>query len=409
MPCTKTNTTPIRAILLAAGSSSRLVAAGLSTRKQFLNLKERPLFWHAARTLAELPRMHELIFVFPADELEAANNLTTKLDNIEPIGLPWQAVAGGKRRQDSVAAGLAILHTNAGAHDFVLVHDAARPFASVSLAARIIAGLDAGARAVIPAIPVKDTIKRLIGNYVGETMLQENLYAVQTPQGFLMADLQTAYAAATNWTATDDASLVERIGLPVRIVPGENTNQKITTIDDLRLLAPVIPSPRLLPCTSMGYDVHRYGLGRPLKLGGVPIPGGPEIIAHSDGDVLLHALADALLGLIGGGDIGGRFPESNPTLENIESATLVNEILHDVRKVGIELAHVDCTLVAQIPKIAPWSLHIKANLSQLLMLPLASVNVKATTEEKLGFTGEKKGIKAYVLVTALRPSTQGQT
>jgi 2-C-methyl-D-erythritol 2,4-cyclodiphosphate synthase len=210
--------------------------------------------------------------------------------------------------------------------------------------------------------------------------------------------LDAAHARAGEAEATDDAALAEGL-CPVAVVPGEEGNVKITTPADLDLLR---AETRLWPCVGYGYDVHRYGEGRPMVLGGVPIPGAPQVVAHSDGDVLLHALADAVLGCFGGGDIGLHFPDTDPRWSGANSAVLLQETLAMAQAAGLSLEQADLTIVAQIPKIAPHREAIAANVAHLLGLERSRVNVKATTEEGLGFTGEKKGIKAVAVVTATR-------
>ncbi|MDL2207491.1 2-C-methyl-D-erythritol 4-phosphate cytidylyltransferase [Desulfovibrio sp. OttesenSCG-928-F20] len=402
------------AILLAAGSGLR---TGQPLAKQLLPYKGAPLFWHSAQSLAQVPGLHGLVFVFPPQEPGGAvpdtayAALTAELDAAQPLCLPWRIASGGTRRQDSVAFGLKALPVDCR---FVLVHDCARPFATPALARKVLDALQEGHTAVLPGIAVSDTIK-----IVDESSLVRSspdralLRAAQTPQGFALGPLLEAHdrALRENWQVTDDASLIERLGLPVHVVEGEETNRKITTAGDLALLRDDMDSmapnphhsPPFMPRTGFGYDVHRYGGERPLVLGGVPIACQLGVEAHSDGDVLLHALIDALLGLIGGGDIGTHFPDSDPAYDNIASGILLNEALEQVLAAGVRLCHVDLTVIAQTPRLAPHREAIRANIAKLLALPKEWVNVKATTEEGLGFTGEKKGIKAVALVSALGP------
>lgn len=388
-------------LLLAAGSGTRLAAAGLPDAKQFLPLHGAPLYWASARTLAHVAGIEGLVFVFPPHRVEEERVRITSLNEGNVLGLDWRAVAGGAARQDSVACGLAALPRSCEA---VLVHDAARPFATPALVARVLAGLVEGHAGVVPGIPLTDTVKETGEGFVVNTPDRSRLVAVQTPQGFTTAALSTAHEAArrSGWNVTDDAALLERCGIPVRIVEGEVTNAKVTTPEDLAMLDSNEPH-ATVPCVGWGYDVHRYGEGRPMKLGGILIPEGPEVIAHSDGDVLLHALADALLGCIGAGDIGLHFPDSDAAFDNANSAMLLDRVLHMTHEARLRITHVDLTIVAQIPKLSPWRDRIRANIAQLLALPVTCVNVKATTEEGLGFTGEKKGIKAIAAVTGLRP------
>ena len=407
---------PVRpwALVLAAGSGSRMAAAGLARPKQFLTCQGMPLYWHSARTLSRCARVAGIIFVFPQDCLAEEEARIRRFDGLTaeaaqslpkasvPIGLPWKAVAGGPLRQDSVFNALPSLPADC---EYLLIHDAARPFASAALTARLIDALEQGATGVIPAQPVSDTIKQGEDGRVAATLEREKLFAAQTPQAFRLDVLRAAHAQArvAGWTACDDAALLERCGHEVRIIPGEAANRKITLPEDLDFLR----RPQILACCGYGYDVHRYGSGRPMKLGGVPIPGAPEVIAHSDGDVLLHALMDAILACACRGDIGRLFPDSDPRLENIHSAILLDEVLRIAAAAGVELVQADCTIIAQFPRIAPHSPAIRRNLSRLLGLDEEHVNVKATTEEGLGFTGAGEGIKAVALVSAFRDNVWG--
>ncbi|NJB66931.1 2-C-methyl-D-erythritol 4-phosphate cytidylyltransferase/2-C-methyl-D-erythritol 2,4-cyclodiphosphate synthase [Desulfobaculum xiamenense] len=388
------------AVIVAAGQGTRLARAGLSTRKQFIPFEGAPLFWKSARTLARVSRVKGLVFVLPEAEFEEYAAIVRDLASRDDIVLPCLTVPGGERRQDSVLNGLRAI---AETCDTVLVHDAARPFAGAQLANRLIDAVEQGDVAAIPAISVTDTIKRVTPEgLVAETLHRAELCAVQTPQAFALPTLIAAheFCNAKGLDVTDDASMIEAAGGAVRVVPGEETNIKITNPEDLRMLTDNAPAP--LPCVGWGYDVHKYGLGRPMKIGGVPIDGGPQVVAHSDGDVLLHALTDALLGCLGKGDIGQHFPDTDKAFSNIESAVLVNEVLTMAEEAELELCHVDLTVIAQIPKLSPYRERIRDNVARLLRIDAQRVNFKATTEEGLGFTGEKLGIKAVACVTALR-------
>ena len=384
-----------------------MAVAGLARPKQFLAYRGVPLYLHSARTFSRCAQVAGIIFVFPedclAEEELRIRRLDGRTDGRTPglpdasLGLPWKAVAGGPLRRDSVYNALYALPADC---EHVLIHDAARPFVRAALVARLIDALEQGATGVIPGLPVTDTIKQAQDGQVAATPARENLYAAQTPQAFRLDALRAAHAQARaeDLPATDDAVLLERLGYAVRLIPGEAANRKITHPEDLDWLR----LPQRTSCVGYGYDVHRYGSGRPMKLGGVPIPGAPEVLAHSDGDVLLHALMDAILGCACLGDIGKLFPDGDPGLENISSAVLLDETLRVAAAAGVELVQADCTLIAEIPRIAPHSQAIRRNLSRLLGLDESRVNVKATTEEGLGFTGAREGIKAVALVSALR-------
>lgn len=392
-------------LILAAGAGSRLPNQGCS--KQFLEFEGAPLYFSSARNMASVARLSGLVFTFPPNQLSECEAGLESLISRHNLGIPCFAVSGGARRQDSVNSGLAALPETC---THVLVHDGARPFASPALINKICDALSEGAAAVIPGIEVVDTIKEArVGDgcteYVSTTLERSSLRAVQTPQGFELRALRLAHqkAAKDGLEVTDDAALLEYLEIPVRIVEGEMENIKITNPSDLASLERcAVPQTLLIPCNGFGYDVHKYGQGRPMKLGGVPINGAPEVIAHSDGDVLLHALTDALLGCLGQGDIGELFPDSDAAFDNIDSGILLSEVLDRIRMAEIIVTHVDLTLIAQIPRLSPWKDAIKKNVASLMHLPSESVGVKATTEEGLGFTGQKKGIKAVALVSAYK-------
>lgn len=359
------------------------------------------MFWHSVRVLARVPAMDGLVLVFPETDMAHASRWVAELCAEESLGVPVQLVSGGLLRQDSVRRGLEVLPRRC---EVVLVHDAARPFLSAGLVVRLLAAVNGEVAGAVPGLPVTDTVKQVSGDVIQMTVNRQILQTVQTPQVFVRDVLQEAHRRCQEegWSVTDDASLLERSGQTVRVVPGEPGNIKITTPEDLEHLKEASSMEKRLPCVGMGYDVHRFGPGRPLKLGGVPFPCGPEVIAHSDGDVLLHALADAILGCLGRGDIGELFPDTDPRLEGIDSAVLVAEVLELAHQAGLRLTHVDVNIVAQVPKIAPRREEIRRNVARLLQLDYKQVNVKAGTEEGLGFTGAKQGIKAMAVVTAMK-------
>lgn len=391
-------------LLLASGHGTRITDQ--NTRKQFLPWKERPLYWHSALALAAVPSMRGIIVTFPEDEYEARGKELADLGQTDGLGLKCLCCSGGSSRQESVAKAL---HRLPPECTHVLIHDAARPFVRPFLIQNIITSLASGSEAVVPALPVTDTIKEYINNQQVQTLDRSRLFAVQTPQGFPRDVICKAHsqAAEQGWQGTDDASLVEELGFPVHVVSGQEDNVKITTNQDLERLREQ-PQGTVRICMGWGYDVHRFGPGKAMRLGGVPIANGPEIVAHSDGDVLLHALMDAILGCLGQGDIGEHFPDSDPEYENIQSGVLLAEILELAARHNVHLDHVDLTLIAEIPKITPWKAQIKKNIQSLLGLPPQGVNLKATTEEGLGFTGHKQGIKAVAQVVGHREDENGR-
>ncbi|MDR3361879.1 MAG: 2-C-methyl-D-erythritol 4-phosphate cytidylyltransferase [Desulfovibrio sp.] len=394
------------ALILAAGQGKRVTAGGQP--KQFLLWRGVPLYWHSARAMSRSAAVGGIVFVFPANVRVQEEARLKDLHERENPGLPWVVADGGAQRQDSVRLGLAALPRTA---HYVLIHDAARPFIGPALIREVCAALRKGAAAVVPALPVTDTIKIVTNNLVAATLPRDELAAAQTPQGFRLDLLRKAHAENSAPSVTDDAALMEKAGHDVCVVPGCLRNTKITYTEDLALLADPMPVP--CPRVGMGYDVHRcaaQGEGRPMRLGGVAIPGGPDVIAHSDGDVLLHALMDSLLGCAGMDDIGKHFPDNDDRFHNISSAVLLDKVLEMIRGADIVPQNADMTIVAQKPRIQPFSAEIRKNIARLLGLPVAQVNLKATTEEGMGFTGRGEGIRAWAIVSALYvPKQSGST
>lgn len=384
------------AIIVAAGSGSRMAGAS-GIPKQFLPFAGHPLYWHSALAFARCACIEGIVFVFPGKYLEReAENIRRIYEKDNP-GFLYRLAAGGATRRESAGNGLARVPRSC---QKIMIHDAARPFLEPELVWRLYNSLEPDCAAVIPGIAVTDTIKLAADGIVEQTPPREKLYAIQTPQIFQASLLREAHASSSGFAATDDATLLEMLGYKVRLIEGAEDNVKITTPRDLKMLDRQEKQP--MPCSGFGYDVHKFGPGRPLKLGGVQIPGDYELVAHSDGDVLLHALIDAILGCASLGDIGSHFPDKDQKYEGISSAILLENSLVLARGCGVRICHVDLTVVAQKPRLEPWKREIAKNVARLCYLPANCVNLKATTEEGLGFTGRVEGIKAYVMVSALK-------
>jgi 2-C-methyl-D-erythritol 2,4-cyclodiphosphate synthase len=254
--------------------------------------------------------------------------------------------------------------------------------------------------AAVVATPLADTVKRAAPEgYVDVTVDRRHLWGAQTPQGARLGLLMEAYARALaeDWAVTDDAGVLERVGHRVQLVEGESVNFKVTRPEDLALAERLLGGPRI----GMGYDVHRLVEGRPLVLGGVTIPHTHGLAGHSDADVLTHAIMDALLGAAALGDIGRHFPDTDPTYKGADSLTLLAAVVAKLAALGLHPAHVDATLVAQAPKVAPYVDTMRERLASMLGLPLGRVSVKATTTEGLGFAGDGSGMAAYATVSVL--------
>ncbi len=319
----------------------------------------------------------------------------------------FPCVIGGESRQDSVRRGLeSIEHREP---ELVLVHDAARPNTSHALISRVVETLKT-AKAVIPAMKVTDTLKRGAGGFIEGTVDREQLYTVQTPQGFHYATLLEAHHTLQGQSLTDDAALMEKMGEKVAMVDGEASNIKITTAGDLKTMQTML-NMDLETRVAMGYDVHQlveHEMDTPpqkqtIKLCGVRVPHTHKLLGHSDADVGLHALVDAILGTISSGDIGQHFPPSDPRWKGADSDKFLLHAYQLLMARGGELVHLDVTLVCEAPKVSPYRQQMIEHIAQMLKLAPNRISVKATTSEKLGFTGRGEGIAAQAVVTVRLP------
>lgn len=378
----------VSAVLVAAGSSTRMGFDKLS-----FDLGGETVVQRSIRAFAECPLVSEIVLV-------AGKNRAFLEQQAAACTKPVQVVQGGATRAESAKNGVLAAHG-----ELVAVHDAARPFVSQAV---ITAALEAAAAcgAAAPAVPVKDTVKRAVRGdgktvpeqcMVADTPDRSTLYAVQTPQCFDRA----AYLAALDELdaekarlVTDDCSLFELTGRPVQLTQGDYANLKITTREDL-------PRAEQKEGNDMrighGYDVHRLVEGRKLIMGGVTIPYEKGLLGHSDADVLLHAVSDALLGAAALGDIGKHFPDTDPRYEGADSLMLLREVGRLLDEAGYTVGNIDATVLCQAPKLAPHIPAMRQNIANALGLALDDVSVKATTEEHLGFTGEGLGIAAHAV------------
>ena len=377
------------AVVMAAGTGER---HGGATPKQYRLLAGKPLIWHALSAFARHPRVHAVLPVIHQAHGELFAAAAAGLDLLAPV-------VGGASRQDSVRKGLESLSERAP--DRVLIHDAARPRVGEDLIARVIAALDA-APAVLPALPVTDTLKRAAGTQVTGTVERAGLYRAQTPQGFAFGPILEAHRRLAHVAVTDDTALAEATGLSVTIVPGEETNMKVTTEDDLRRVA--LPDGASETRTGLGFDVHRFGPGTAVMLCGVAVPHDRALEGHSDADVALHAVTDALLGAIGAGDIGLHFPPTDPRWRGAPSDTFVGHALDLLASRGGVLVNVDLTVICERPRLGPHRDALVRNLARILRTTEDRIGVKATTTERLGFTGRSEGIAAQAVATVRLPS-----
>jgi 2-C-methyl-D-erythritol 4-phosphate cytidylyltransferase/2-C-methyl-D-erythritol 2,4-cyclodiphosphate synthase len=378
------------ALIVAAGRGTRF---GGSLPKQYLPLGNATVLRHAVTAFTTHSRIAGVQVVI-RDEDRA--RFAAAMDG---IGL-LPPVPGGAERQDSVRLGLAALARYEP--DNVLIHDGARPFPDAALIDRVLDGL-ARAPAAIPALPLGDTIKRVEGGVIRETVDRSRLWRAQTPQGFHFAAILAAHRAAAGRVLTDDAAVAEAGGMVPVVVPGSEDNLKVTTVQDLaaaeRFTASRLGDVRI----GQGLDVHGFGPGDRVTICGIEIPHDRSLVGHSDADVGLHALTDAVLGAIGAGDIGQHFPPSDPRWRGAASEQFLRHAAGLVRQRGGTIAAVDVTLICEHPKIAPHRAKMVERVSAILDISADRVSIKATTTERLGFTGRGEGIAAQAVATIRLP------
>lgn len=377
-------------ILLAGGSGSRM---GAGRNKVLLELQGEPVICRAAKAFSGLA--DGMVVVARAEDQAA---IQATLQQSELMGPQVTIVPGGATRQDSVWNGLQALPDEA---DHVLVHDGARCLVDHETIRRC---MDAVQRcgSGVAAIPAVDTIKQVDETWrVVSTPDRSSLRAVQTPQAFTTALLRRAHlsAQAEGFQGTDDASLVERLGLPVQLTEGSRRNMKLTTPEDIAMAEAVLNETPALPClrVGQGYDVHRLVEGRDLILCGVNIPHTLGLLGHSDADVALHALMDAMLGGAALGDIGKHFPDTDERYRGISSMKLLEHVVALLKENHLRVTNADVTIVAQKPKLLPHIPQMRENVATALALPLNRVNIKATTTERLAFEGREEGISSQAI------------
>jgi 2-C-methyl-D-erythritol 4-phosphate cytidylyltransferase/2-C-methyl-D-erythritol 2,4-cyclodiphosphate synthase len=366
---------------------------GLDHPKQYHSLAGIPILIHTVRVFVSSSSVDRIVVVVPVDRVDFTSHL------LEENGLSsdaLQVIAGGRRRQDSVKAGLDILDKDV---ETVLVHDGARPLVTHQLIADC---CDAVSKygAAIAAVPVKDTLKKGdVDKRILCTVDREDLWQAQTPQAASLRLLLAAYEAAGDRDVTDEASLLELAGTEVHLVEGSETNIKITRPDDL-IIAEKIMQQSNTPVMRIGhgYDAHKFAEDRDLVLGGVNVPFEMGLAGHSDADVLTHALCDAILGALGACDIGSHFPDSDQHFKNIYSISLLKQVMNLAEERSFVLSNADVTVVCQNPKLAPYIEEMRGILAETCLVKINQVNVKATTTEKMGFTGRMEGISCHAVV-----------
>ncbi len=387
----------IAALIVAAGRGSR---AGGEVPKQYAWVGGAPVIVQSLHTFGSLDEVAWLQYVIHPDDADLYRQQIGGWPKVQP------PVHGGATRQASVLAGLLALEQHKP--DAVLIHDAARPFVSQMIVRNVIAALGSHDGA-IAAIPLADTLKRAAaGGTIVTTVDRANLWRAQTPQGFDFQKILKAHrdaAASDRSDFTDDAAIAEWAGLKVALVEDSRDNFKLTTKEDLLSAERLLNWPILIENrTGTGFDVHKFCAGDHVWLGGVKIPHTHKLEGHSDADVVLHALTDALLGAIGDGDIGQHFPPSDPKWKGATSKIFLEDAARRVRERGGKIINVDVTVLAEDPKIGPHRQAIQSAIAAALGLTPERVGIKATTTEGLGFTGRREGIAAMASATVMLPT-----
>lgn len=395
------------ALIVAAGRGTRAGRNGPATPgpvpKQYAQLGDRTVLAHAIAAFEACPGIAAITVVIHPDDRDlyeaAVSGRSRKLT---------PPVVGGATRQESVRLGLEALRA-ASPPGVVLIHDAARPFVARDTVERIVAALKEHTGA-IAAVPLPDTLKRQSGHgLIGETIARDGLWKAQTPQGFRFPEIEAAHASAARAGApafTDDAAIAEWANFDVALVTDSPRNFKITTAEDMAMAEQLMTSsqPAFEPRTGTGFDVHAFCPGDHVWLGGVRIPHDKGLDGHSDADAPLHALTDALLGAIGDGDIGQHFPPSDPAWKGAPSRLFVEDAAKRVAARGGRIANVDLTILCEEPRIGPHRDAMRGAIAAMLGIDATRVAVKATTTERLGFTGRKEGLAALATATVLLPA-----
>ncbi len=373
------------ALIVAAGRGQRF---GTAMPKQYLPLAGKPVLRHSLERFVRHPKIGAVRAVIHGDDRPLYDAAATGLTLLAPV-------TGGATRQESVRRGLESLRDLKPAH--VLIHDAARPLVDAALIDRMLGAL-ASSSGAIPALPVSDTVKRAENGRVIETLDRRTLWRAQTPQAFRYGDILAAHAAAAGRELTDDAAVAEAAGLAVALVEGTEENFKVTNETDLRRAEQLL-SPSIDVRCGNGFDVHRFGQGNQVMLCGIAVPHDQGLEGHSDADVGLHSLTDAILGAIGAGDIGQHFPPGDPRWRGADSAQFLAHAGSLVSERGGRILSADITLICERPKVGAYRAAMVARVAEILGLDPSRISVKATTTEGLGFTGRGEGIAAQATAT----------
>lgn len=372
--------------------------------KQYLTLSGRPILRHTMDIFANHPNLKSMIVAINPDH-QALYTEATK-----DFVLPILTVAGGSTRQHTVKNALnALSELDTKDDEIILIHDAARPCLHKDDLNAILDSMKEETAASLTAL-VKDTLRKTNDKILGQTIDRDKTLILQTPQAFRFKELKTAHEELKDKTYTDDTALMSQAGHDVKAVISQHPNPKITTKDDIEFISYLLEKKNrnlnqmMIPKTAIGYDVHAFGDEAPtLRIGGIDIPHSHKLAGHSDADVVLHAITDAVYGIMADGDIGSHFPPSDHTHKGKDSAIFLEEALLSLNKKGAIIHHIDTTIICEAPKIGPHREAMRRKIATITGLPLSAISIKATTTEQLGFTGRREGIAAQSIITASFP------
>jgi len=371
-------------LIVAAGRGHRV---GGEIPKQYVKLADHPVVYKTVSAFISHPDIDAVRVVIHPDDRNLYDAAVQGLDLLEPVN-------GGATRQDSVRLGLESLTSMSP--ETVLIHDAARPFVDADMITRVVKALG-DSPAAIPVLAVNDTLKRGEHGMVQTTIERSTIWRAQTPQGFRFNDILDAHRQAIGDELTDDAAVAEAAGLEVMMVDGDERNIKITTSNDLERFDRSVGQVEFR--TGFGFDVHRFTDGDHVTLCGIKVPFDQALDGHSDADVGLHALTDALLGAVGRGDIGQHFPPTDEQWRGVSSDHFLAHAVKLLEEASGKIINVDVTLICEAPKIGPHRPAMEERIAEILEIQVSRVNVKATTTERLGFTGRGEGIAAQAVAT----------
>lgn len=384
-------------LIAAAGSGTRV---GDQLPKQYLPLAGVPMLRHTVLAFLNHQGIDAVRVIYNPEHQDLYDTAVGDLDLLSPV-------AGGAARQESVRLGLESLREFSPRR--VLIHDAARPLVNARVIDRVLEAI-ATHKAVIPVLPVEDTIKRCADGHIIHTINRTDLMRAQTPQGFSYSDILNAHDRTKGQEFTDDAAINEHLNIPVTTVRGSQINFKITTNEDLKRAEKLMArNTASITHTGMGFDVHAFcpaksSANNAIMLCGVAVPYDRSLEGHSDSDVGLHAVVDALLGAIGGGDIGEHFPPTDETYKGMDSSVFLAHADTLVKQAGGRIVNIDVTLICQAPKIGPHKEAMRQRIADILGIQASHVNIKATTTEGLGFTGRGEGVAAQAIANVALPA-----